>query len=253
MPPAEEAAATAAVSPGEHTLEEETTTTSWPSLQIPLASSSNGNFIEVFPEELPETPAATLLPILKDEQASLDVWADVALGYIRSNSSTSAAAILQAGCDKKSSDNDNVDDNTKLVRLWASAGICHLAQHWQSSSSNEKEDDWIALADAKFTHSSKLDNLYPMTWMGKGLLNVVLGRKEQAHFFLETTLKQCGRILPALLGLAAVHALDHNYKAAQDLYGEAMRLDNVVATSAASTRVGFGMASYQLGQVRKHE
>jgi RNA polymerase-associated protein CTR9 len=81
------------------------------------------------------------------------------------------------------------------------------------------------------------------------MLNLSAGRLEQARFFFDTTLKECGRVLPALLGLAAVMYLEKNYEGAQGVYAEAMKL--YPAKSGAATRVGFGLACYRLGQVRK--
>ncbi|OEU21277.1 TPR-like protein [Fragilariopsis cylindrus CCMP1102] len=86
-----------------------------------------------------------------------------------------------------------------------------------------------------------------MTWMGRGMLNLSANRLEQARFFFDTTLKECGKVLPALLGLAAVCYLENNYEAAQNMYAEAIRL--YPSKSGASTRVGFGLACYRLGQV----
>jgi RNA polymerase-associated protein CTR9 len=103
------------------------------------------------------------------------------------------------------------------------------------------------MADNRFTHSSTVNNLFPMTWMGRGMLNLSTGRLEQAKFFFDTTLKECSQVLPALLGLAAVLYLEKNYEGAQRMYAEAIR--RYPEKSGAATRVGFGLACYRLGQV----
>ena len=228
--------------------DEEGESTDLPSLKIPITTSSQSDdlFIEIFPEEMPETPSSTLLQVLKDEEAPLSLWADAALMYIQHKQhARDASAILLAGCDR------NVGTREERVRLLASAGIAHLTQAQQStvkrSGSSDPKDELTGMADNRFTHSSKVDNLYPMTWMGRGMLNLSAGRLEQARFFFDTTLKECGRVLPALLGLAAVYYLEKNYKEALDMYSEAMRL--YPNKSGASTRVGFGLACYKLGQV----
>lgn len=135
------------------------------------------------------------------------------------------------------------------VRLFASAGIAHLTQAQQSldRSGSEPKDELRSMADNRFTHSSTVDNLFPMTWMGRGMLNLSTGRLEQAKFFFDTTLKECGEVLPALLGLAAVLYLERNYEGAQGMYAKAMQL--YPEKSGAATRVGFGLACYRLGQV----
>jgi len=216
------------------------------SLKIPISSGSNKDlFIEIFPEEMPETPSSTLLQVLKDEEAPLNVWADAALLYIQyKQHAREASAILQAGCERLGGTRE------ERVRLFASAGIAHLTQAQQTldrTTGSEPKDEMRSMADNRFTHSTTIDNLYPMTWMGKGMLNLSAGLLEQARFFFDTTLKECGRVLPALLGLAAVLYLEKNYEGAQGMYAEAMRL--YPNKSGAATRVGFGLACYRLGQV----
>jgi RNA polymerase-associated protein CTR9 len=118
-----------------------------------------------------------------------------------------------------------------------------------SSTSNaaEAQEELRTLADHRFTSAGKVDTLFPMTWMGRGMLNLSVGRMDQAKFFFDTTLKQCGKVLPALLGMAAVLFGEKNYQGAQDYYGKAISL--YPTSSGAATRVGFGMACYMLGQV----
>eukprot|EP00980_Cylindrotheca_fusiformis_P000285 scaffold66_cov115-Cylindrotheca_fusiformis.AAC.17 len=217
-----------------------------PSLIIPIKSSSSGSFIEIFPEEMTETSSSTLLQVLKDEDASLSVWADAALLYVQHKQhARDASAILQAGCEHPG----GTDEERK--RLFASAGIAHLTHAQQTAvakrGGSSAKDDLSSMADNHFTQSSKIDNLYPMAWMGRGMLNLFAGRLEQAGFFFDTTLNECGRILPALLGLAAVAYLEKNYDTAQRIYAEAIR--SYPARSGAAVRVGFGLCCYKLGQV----
>lgn len=233
-----------------------------PSLIIPIKSSDKADdnlFIEIFPEEIRETKASSLLQVLKDEDADLSVWADSALQYIQHKQhAQDAAQILEAGCERAEK-NDKEDEDR--VRIFAAAGIAHLtaAQEGGSSGSGgggssaakradlDLREELASKADNRFTLSSKVNNLYPMTWMGKGMLNLSANRLDQARFFFETTVKECGEVLPALLGLAAVCYLENNYEAAQHKYAEAIRL--YPSKSGASTRVGFGLACYRLGQI----
>jgi len=80
------------------------------------------------------------------------------------------------------------------------------------------------------------------------MLNLSMGRLDQARFFFDTTLKQCGQVLPALLGMAAVLYGEKDYQGAQDMYAKAMKL--YPEQSGAATRVGFGLTCYRLKQVR---
>jgi RNA polymerase-associated protein CTR9 len=106
----------------------------------------------------------------------------------------------------------------------------------------ERED-----ADRLFTQASKVDTFFPMTWIGRGMLNLSSGRLDQAKFFFQTTLKQCGPVMPALLGMAAVLYGEGDYKGAQARYADAIR--RYPAKSGAAARVGFGLSCYRLGQV----
>ena len=223
-----------------------------PSLKIPIKSSGKDGdqFIEIFPEEIPETKSSSLLQVMKDEDSDLSVWADAALQYIRHKQhAQDSAQILEAGCER--AEKGTKDDR---VRIFAAAGIAHLTATQEGGGGGDKRaendlrEELISKADNRFTLSSKVDNLYPMTWMGRGMLNLSANRLEQARFFFDTTLKECGKVLPALLGLAAVCYLEENYSAAQKMYAEAIRL--YPKKSGAATRVGFGLACYRLGQVR---
>lgn len=225
-----------------------------PSLVIPIKSGGssesdgkNSNFIEIFPEEISDTKSSDLLQVLKDEEADLSVWADAALQYIKhkKHAAQDAAQILEAGCEQASE-----GSKEHRVRIFAAAGIAHLSV---SQEVGEKEtsyrDDLITKADTLFTQSSKVDNLYPMTWMGRGMRDLSANRLDQARFFFNTTITECGNVLPALLGLAACDFLEKNYDKAQAKYAQAIKL--YPTKCGAATRVGFGLACYRLGQVRK--
>ncbi len=221
-----------------------------PSLIIPIKSSSSSsnsssnNFIEIFPEEISDTKSSDLLQIMKDEDADLSVWADAALQYVKhkKHASQDAAQILEVGCEQASA-----GSKEHRVRIFAAAGIAHLTVSQGEKETNLRED-LITKADNLFTQSSKVDNLYPMTWMGRGMGNITANRLDQARFFFDTIVKECGNVLPALLGLAAVDFLEKNYDKAQAKYTQAIQL--YPNKSGAATRVGFGLACYKLGQVR---
>lgn len=207
------------------------------SLIIPIQSGSaaSNQFIEIFPDELKEIPSSTLLQVLQDETAPLSKWADVGLSYMQQALPGESSAILQAACTKAT---PATEDKATLVRLLASAGIAHLAVDGEEARRQ---------ADQRFTSASKVDTFFPMNWMGQGFLNFRAKRLDQARFYFDTTLKQCGPVLPALLGMAAVVFSEEKYQQAQDLYGQALKLHP--KTAGAAVRVGFGLASYQLGQV----
>lgn len=113
------------------------------SLIIPITTSTRSKdlFIEIYPEEISDIPSSTLLQVLKDEDADLNVWADAALLYMKHNQSRESSAILQAACDRPGGNRD------QRVRILASAGIAHLTQ---------AADKERSLADHRFTSAGKV-------------------------------------------------------------------------------------------------
>jgi RNA polymerase-associated protein CTR9 len=231
----------------------EETEASGSSLIIPISSSSANDdnlFIEIFPEEMADTPAPTLLQVLKDENADLNVWADAGLQYMQQKLSRQSLTILEEACDLP------VSDKNQRVRILAATGIAHLAASATTAGSgglkrgpagSDPKDELRQQADQKFTQAGKVDTFFPMTWMGRGMLNLSAGRLDQARFFFDTTLKQCGPVMPALLGMAAVMFGEGNYKESLKHYETAIRKYPV--KSGAPARVGFGLCCYRLGQI----
>ena len=218
-----------------------------PSLIIPITSGSSKDlFVEIFPEEITETLSSTLLQVLKDEEAPVSVWADAALLYIQhKHHARDASAILQAACDRPGGDRE------EKVRILASAGIAHLTEALSAPSKrqgNDPKDELLSMAESRFSNATKITTLFPMTWVGQGMLNLSKGLLDQARFYFDATLNDRGDVLPALLGKAAYLYREKKFQGAQELYEKAIRL--YPQKSGAATRVGFGLACYRLGQVR---
>jgi len=231
------------------------------SLKIVITSSSSSNnndnkalFVEIFPEEMSSIAPATMLSVLKEENAPMSAWTDAAVMYAQCGKAKDGLILLQEAC---SFENVLGGDKNDRVRLLASTGIAHLTQvtiRAGSSSTTggvEGDNNNKALADDRFTQATRIDQLYPMTWIGKGMLNAFNGRLDQARYFFDTTLKHVGPVLPALLGMASVEFYEKNYHKALKLYGTAIQLypSSPKKSAAASIRVGFGLCCYKLGQV----
>ena len=213
------------------------------SLIIPITTSvskSPNLFVEVFPEEVCETPVAVLLKVLREERCPTGTWSDAAALYMRQQTkhARDSLAVLEAAAHEESL------GASKDVRLLAATGIAHLAMsskdHHTVGGGNKTKDaseERRHAADQKFTQAASIDTFFPMTWIGRGMLNVAANRPEQAKFFFNTTLKECGPLLPALLGLAAVlYGSERNYKEAQQTFAQAIRRYPV--QSGAAARVG---------------
>ena len=222
------------VSPGEETLAEVWTTQP---ISIPVSNSAD-LFLEIFPEELPDTRTSTLVQILKDEKAPVILWVEIAAAYMGQGKPQDALTILEE-CPV-----DEDDESVHQARLFAATGIALLTTAQSSSDPEELRQS----ADSKLTQASKLETFFPMTWMARGLWNLWVSSKlEQARFFFQMTLKECGPVLPALMGLAAVFFTEGQYKAAQQQYSSIIR--RYPQSSGPAARVGLALASYKLGQV----
>ena len=187
-----------------------------------------------------------LSTVLRDESAPIKTWCEASLLYIQMKKEREGCDLLNDAVD---SEDIMLGSNTSdKLRLLASAGISALALANKLVSSGEKrEEELRSVADARFTKADNINQVYPPTWIGRGMLNLALGRVDQARFFFEQlTLRECGEILPALLGMAAVKFAEKDYAGAQTLYGRAMQK---FPDCGASVRVGFGLTCYKLGQI----
>lgn len=205
-----------------------------PSLIIPVQKQSD-LFVEIFPEELEGTPVSTLLQVLKDEDATIPTWVEAAWQYMQQNLKREALTILEQAADLPQGSKEN------KARLLASTGIAHLSQ--ETTNSEEAH----LLADHSFTQAGKVDPFFPMTWIGRGMLKLWQGQLDQATFFFETTLKQCGPILPASLGMASVQFARGDIRGALASYSSAIR--KFPRKAGAPARVGLGLCCHRLGQV----
>jgi len=202
----------------------------------------------------------------------MTVWAEAALGYVQFKKMREGADVLSSACELLSA--TQLGDRAERVRVLAAAGIAHLTQAIRGGpmggsgggggtsnslsndpkkdggaggSGNNDREDLRALAEDRFNQATRIDQFFPMTWVGKGMLNLSIGRIDQARFFFDTTLKHAGQVLPALLGMAAVKYAEKEFGESLELYGRAIML--YPQTCGASVRVGFGMCCYRLGQV----
>ena len=190
-----------------------------------------------------------LAQVLHEESAPIKTWCDASLLYIRMKKEREGCDLLNNAVDKEGGEDIMMGSNTAdKLRLLASAGISALALANRLAVNGEsREEELRSIADARFTKADNINQVHPPTWIGRGMLNLALGRVDQARFFFEQlTLRECGEILPALLGMAAVKFAEKDYAGAQTLYGRAMQK---FPNCGASVRVGFGLACYKLGQI----
>lgn len=238
-------------------------------LCVPIRSSTiseENNFVEIFPEEMPTIPIDQLISLLKDESAPLSLWTESALLYMQNKCERESITVLSTACSDLV-EKQQLGSQSERVRVHAATGIGYLTQANKSGAStslsfpgmndssrtaqqreaSDKNEELRSLADRHFTSAAKIELAYPMTWIGKGMMHLSVSRFQQAKFFFETTLRECGQVLPALLGMACVHYKEGNYQESLDMYSLAMKL--FPNKSGAAARVGLGLACYKLGQV----
>lgn len=234
-------------------------TTLEPPLIVDIANSTDK--VEIFPEEIAEISADQLTTLLRNEAAPLTKWTEAALLYMTHKCERESTTLLTTACTELL-EGQNLGDRQERVQTLAAAGIAYLTQAKQRVNNahsmvegtpgsiggdSAMREELRGMADTHFLKASKLDQMFPMTWIGKGMYNLSIDRVDQARFFFQTTLKTCGKALPALLGMACVHFKEQNYKASLDMYISAITL--FPDKSGASARVGMGLACYRLGQV----
>lgn len=213
------------------------------SLIIPIQNSQL--FVEIFAEEIAETPVTTILQVLQDENSTVDTFADASLLYMQTKHARESLTLLEEACAKLTLPECDTLPSATRARILSAAGIAQLAT---APGHRQTLDDVRQQADQKFTQAGKVDTFFPMTWLGQGMLHLMVGRFDQAKFFFQTTLKQCHNSLPALLGMAAVLYGQKQYQAALEMYAQAIQ-KYPHSQSGASIRVGFALCCYQLGQV----
>ncbi len=243
------------------------------SLLIPIRSStspsSNSNFVEIFPEEMSSISTDQIISLLKDESAPLSLWTEAALLYMQTKCERESITLLSTACSDLV-EKQKIGSQAERVRVHAATGIGYLTQANKSGAAAlsglsfpssggmmmttaqqrealDKNEELRTLADRHFTSATKIEQIFPMTWIGRGMLNLSIERLEQAKFFFETTLKEYGQVLPALLGMACVHFKEGNYQNSLEMYSRAIRL--FPNKSGAAARVGLGLSCYKLGQV----
>jgi len=244
-------------------------------LCIPIRSSASftnrNDFVEIFMDEISDIDSGTITSILRDEDAPLSVWTETALMYMRAKKSSDSLTLLTTACNELL-EQQNLGSREEKVRLLAASGIGYLTRALASTAEanrNNTNSDELStgmfgsysrrggkddtgeefrnFADTLFTRASKVDNLFPMTWIGRGMLNLSMDRVDQAIFFFKTTLDHCGQVLPALIGMACVKFKEENYQESMEIYESAIRY--FPQRSGAAARVGFGLACYKVGQI----
>ena len=242
------------------------------SLCIPVRSSTlseSNNFVEIFPEEVSTISTDQIISLLKDESAELKLWTEAALLYMQSKCERESITVLSTACSDLV-ERKQLGTQGERVRVHAATGIGYLTQANKSGTlgslsfpgmtnmtdsnrtaqqreASDRNQELRTLADRHFTSATKIEQIFPMTWIGRGMLNLSVERLEQAKFFFETTLKECGQVLPALLGMACVYFKEGNYQLSLKMYTRAIQL--FPSKSGAAARVGLGLAAYKIGQV----
>ena len=250
-------------------------------------TTSSSNHVEIFPEEVSTISTDQLITLLKDEKAPISLWTEAALLYMQNKCERESITVLSTACSDlveqqqlgSQSERVRVHAATGIgyltqanksgtlgvvgagVGVGAGAGSTGASGSFpgmvvdpnnhnrtaQQREASDRNEELRVLADRHFTSATKIEQIFPMTWIGRGMLNLSVERLEQAKFFFQTTLRECGQVLPALLGMACVYYKEGNYASSLDMYSQSIKL--FPTQSGAAARVGFGLACYKLGQV----
>ncbi|GMH54927.1 hypothetical protein TrST_g3708 [Triparma strigata] len=235
------------------------------SLVIPLTKTSPGETVEIFPSELSATDPSDILSLLESENASPELYFQCAVGYHRQNLPEEHDQVCQAGIKLDQSLNMKTEkDKEALMSLYCSLASSRItsAERLKQSSNLDpsvlkaKIEEIQSQAQDLFTQADKIDQFYSTTWCSKGRMLLSQYNKkasdgvatlERAKYYFETSLRESGRVLPALMGMANVMYLEGHFQKALNFYAEAIK--NFPEESGSEARVALGMCCYKLGQV----
>ncbi|GLJ29462.1 hypothetical protein SUGI_0580760 [Cryptomeria japonica] len=210
---------------------------------IPVQNSDEEVKVEL--DQLPRD-ATDILDILKAEQAPLNLWLIIAREYFKQGKIEEFRQILEEGSSPE------IDEYYADVRYDRIAILNALGAYYSNvgkikTKNSEKEEQFVR-ATYFYNKASRIDNLEPSTWVGKGQLLLAKGDHEQAYGAFKIVLDGQAENIPALLGQACVQFNRGRYTESLELYKKALR---AYPGCPAAVRLGLGLCRYKLGQLKK--
>ncbi|GFY42850.1 RNA polymerase-associated protein CTR9 homolog [Trichonephila inaurata madagascariensis] len=212
------------------------------SIEIPLRDTEE--VIDLKIDQLPD--GDEVLGILRQEQATLNIWVQIALEYYRQGKHEDFVKILDVSRTEANIDYPNMerDQMAALDKLSA-----YYVQQASKEKDREKKRELFTKATLLYTTADKiimydLDHL-----LGRAYFCLLEGDKmDQADAQFNFVLNQSLNNIPSLLGKACIAFNKKDYRGALSLYKKALRTN---PRCPAAVRLGMGHCFYKMGKLDK--
>ncbi|CAL1299315.1 unnamed protein product [Larinioides sclopetarius] len=212
------------------------------SIEIPLRDTEE--VIDLKIDQLPE--GDEVLGILRREQATLNIWVQIAVEYYRQGKHDDFVKILDASRTDANIDYPNMEHDQM-------AALDKLSAYYVQQASKEKDRDkkreLFTKATLLYTTADKiimydLDHL-----LGRAYFCLLEGDKmDQADAQFNFVLNQSINNIPSLLGKACIAFNKKDFRGALALYKKALRNN---PKCPAEVRLGMGHCFYKMGKLDK--
>nr|XP_042900855.1 RNA polymerase-associated protein CTR9 homolog isoform X3 [Parasteatoda tepidariorum] len=212
------------------------------SIEIPLRDTEE--VIDLKLDQLPE--GEEVLSILRQEQATLNLWNQIALEYYRQGKVQDFVKILDVSRTEANIDYPNMerDQMAALDKL-----AVYYAQQGNKEKDREKKRELFTKATLLFTTADKIIMYDLEHLLGRAYLCLLEGDKmDQADAQFNFVLNQSLNNIPSLLGKACIAFNKKDYRGALSLYKKALRTK---PNCFAGVRLGMGHCFYKMGKLDK--
>ncbi|KAH7966563.1 hypothetical protein HPB49_017742 [Dermacentor silvarum] len=212
------------------------------SIEIPLRDTDE--VIELDVDQLPE--GEEVLGILRQEQAQLHLWVNLALEYYRQGKVDDFVRLLEAGRTEARLDYRDFEQDQMTC-------LDTLAAYYVQKASKEKNKDrkheLFTKATLLYTTADKIIMYTQNHLLGRAYFCLLEGDKmDQADAQFNFVLNQSPNNIPSLLGKACIAFNKKDYRGALAFYKKALRTN---PNCPAEVRLGMGHCLYRLGKQEK--
>ena len=235
------------------------------SLRIPISSSTGTDFVEVFPDEIPND-VNSLLDVLRAEYAPLKIWRAAALEYYHQNQLENFNEVLT---EIVSAMNPEIEDYYRqrgeyeegIVEIFDALAGYALYQSYSfvedAQNSPEDTQKLEALKLEIVENSKKAEKVNPAneyTWMIRGFYELSYGDLAYAEHYLSSVYNRASKqsisqrvyYYGSTLGMGAVAYAKKKYSVALDFFVKAIQCNPLKCGN--NVRVALATCCFKLGQ-----
>lgn len=212
-------------------------------IEIPLRDNPE-EVIELDSSQLPE--GDEVLVILRQEQAPLNLWVNVAVEYFRNGSEADFVKLLEASRNEASLNyRDFQKDQMRALDVLAA----YYVRQANSEKNKDRKRELFTKATLLYTTADKIIMYDQQHLLGRAYFCLLEGDKmDQADTQFNFVLNQNPNNIPSLLGKACIAFNKKDYRGALAFYKKALRTN---PQCPADVRLGMGHCFLKLGSVDK--